>query len=300
MLEAIDQGPPAGWTYASAWAERMREWAAACQVLIVPSASLVPRAQALLGIAPDRCFHLPNGFDPQRFDRSLVDRYAHWHHALVDHPQGWCPGGVPGSVTYTTREVRPLAACAVLLYVGRYTALKRLDVLLGAYARAYPSFTAPAALVLLGGFPDEWEGEHPCELIRRLGARNVFMAGWQDQGALPAFYAAADAVVLASAQEPFGQVLVEGMACGLPAIAIAAHGPSEIIADRKTGWLVPPDDETALAVALVNAVNDAQERRARGDAAYAEVHARYSWPALGARVADLYAHVRTRSAVLST
>src|SRR2546422_4012331 len=35
--------------------------------------------------------------------------------------------------------------------------------------------------------------------------------------------------------EQFGQVLVEGMACGLPAIAVAAHGPSEIVQDGQTG-----------------------------------------------------------------
>jgi len=54
------------------------------------------------------------------------------------------------------------------------------------------------------------------------------------------------------------------MACGLPAIAVAAHGPSEIVEDGQTGWLVPPDDEEALAAALVMAVNDAHERRRRG------------------------------------
>src|SRR5215472_5804285 len=69
MLEAIAQGPPAGWTHAAAWAERMRAWAWACQALIVPSAPLVARAQALLGVDPARCVHLPNGFDPQQFNR---------------------------------------------------------------------------------------------------------------------------------------------------------------------------------------------------------------------------------------
>jgi glycosyltransferase involved in cell wall biosynthesis len=300
MLEAIAQGPPAGWTHAAAWAERMRSWAAACQRLIVPSAPLVARAQALLGVDPARCFHLPNGFDPQQFDRRHVDRHAHWHQALVERPHGWYPGSAPGSVTYTARQVSALARSAVLLYVGRYTALKRLDVLLGAYVRAYPAFTVPVALVLLGGFPGEWEGEHPCELIRRLGARHVFLAGWHEQSALPAFFAAADAVVLASSHEPFGQVLVEGMACGLPAIASTAPGPSEIVSDGQTGWLVSPDDEATLAACLVAAVNHGDDRRARGAAAYAAVHARYAWPALGAQVADLYADMMRRSRGVST
>jgi glycosyltransferase involved in cell wall biosynthesis len=293
MLERIAHGPPAGWVHAKAWAERMRTWAAACQVLIVPSASLVARAQALLGIPADRCIHVPNGFDPQQFDRRTVDRQSLWHDILVAHPQGWRPGARPGSVAYTADQVQTLATAPVLLYVGRFTALKRLDVLLRAYVRASPAFAAPAALVVVGGFPGEWEGQHPFELIQELGAQRVFLAGWRDQADLPVIFAAADAVVLASAQEPFGQVLVEGMACGLPAIAMAAGGPSEIIAAGQTGWLVPPDDEVAFAAALVSAVNDTHLRRARGAAAYTAVHARYSWPALGVHVARIYEQVRT-------
>ena len=71
----------------------------------------------------------------------------------------------------------------------------------------------------------------------------------------------------------------------------AAEGPAEIIADGQTGWLVPPDDEAALAAALVVAVNDARERRARGEAAYAAAHADYAWPALGGQLACLYEQV---------
>ena len=253
-------------------------------LLIVPSASLVARAPALLGSA-ERCIYVPNGFDPQQFDWRTVDRQSLWHNILVAHPQGWRPGDIPGSAAYTADQVQTLATAPVLLYVGRFTALKRLDVLLRAYVRASPAFAAPAALVVVGGFPGEWESKHPYELIQELGAQRVFLAGWHDHAELPAIFAAADAVVLASAQEPFGQVLVEGMACGLPAIAMAAGGPSEIIADGQTGWLVPPDDEAAFAAALVSAVNDAHMRRVRGAAAYDAVHARYSWPALGAHVA---------------
>ncbi|HET8851286.1 MAG TPA: glycosyltransferase family 4 protein, partial [Ktedonobacteraceae bacterium] len=296
MLERIAHGPPTGWVHANAWADRMRSWAAACQVLIVPSASLVVRAQALLGIPAERCIHVPNGFNPQQFDRRTGDRQALWQDLLVEYPQGWRPGDIPGSVAYTADQVHALATATVLLYVGRFTALKRLDVLLRVYVRASSAFTAPAALVMLGGFPGEWEGQHPFELIQDLGAQNVFLAGWHDQADLPAIFAAADAVVLASAQEPFGQVLVESMACGLPAIAIAAGGPREIITDGQTGWLVPPNDEAAFAAALVSAVNDADTRRARGAAAYDAVHARYSWPALGAYVARIYEQVlKTRT-----
>jgi glycosyltransferase involved in cell wall biosynthesis len=116
----------------------------------------------------------------------------------------------------------------------------------------------------------------------------VFLAGWHDHDELPELFAAADAIVLASSQEAFGQVLVEGMACGLPAIAVAAGGPGELVVDGRTGWLVPPEDEAALAAALVAAVNDTHTRQRRGGIAAAEMQARYGWPALGAQLARLY------------
>ena len=53
--------------------------------------------------------------------------------------------------------------------------------------------------------------------------------------------------MLASVREQFGQVLVEGMASGLPAIAVDSHGPADIVEHGETGWLVEPDDVATLA-----------------------------------------------------
>jgi glycosyltransferase involved in cell wall biosynthesis len=182
----------------------------------------------------------------------------------------------------------------VLLYVGRYTAVKRIGVLIRAHARAQARYRSPVALALLGGFPGEWEGEHPLEAIEATGGRDVFLAGWHEHPELPGFLAASDVVVLPSVREQFGQVIVEGMACGLPAIAVDAYGPAEIVEDGETGWLVPPDDEEALAAALVEAVNDPDERRRRGEAACTAAAQRYSWPALAAQVAAVYQHATAR------
>ena len=146
----------------------------------------------------------------------------------------------------------------------------------------------PAPLVLVGGFPGEWEGEHPLAVVRETGDPEVFLAGWRSHDDLPAGLNAADALVLPSVHEQFGQVLVEAMACGLPVVAADAHGPAEIVDDGETGWLVPPDDEDAMVEALVELVNDREERERRGAAAHDEARGRYSWPALGRDVASVY------------
>jgi glycosyltransferase involved in cell wall biosynthesis len=126
----------------------------------------------------------------------------------------------------------------------------------------------------------------------------VFLAGWHEHDALPGFLAASDAVVLPSVREQFGQVIVEGMACGLPPIAVDAFGPAEIIAHGETGWLVEPDDAASLANALVEAVNRPLERRRRGERAVRAARARYSWPALAQDVAAVYDAARGAESAL--
>jgi glycosyltransferase involved in cell wall biosynthesis len=295
MLREIDEGPPASWDHAARWAERMRRWARGCERLLVLSPDAVRRVPALLDVDPERVVWAPNGFDPAGFRRRPVAagaRLAHWRRWLVEEPRGWDESGEPGSVAYAETDLEPFRSGGpVLIYVGRFTEVKRVQLLIRAHARARERFKRPAPLVLLGGFPGEWEGEHPLSVARETGDRDAFLAGWRGHEDLPQGLNAADLLVLPSVREQFGAVIVEAMACGLPALAVDAHGPAEIVDHGETGWLVPPDDEEALAAALVEAVNGEPERRRRGERAYEAARARYSWPALAAGLAQVYAEV---------
>jgi glycosyltransferase involved in cell wall biosynthesis len=295
MLREIYEGAPASWKHAAAWAGRMRRWAAGCERLLVLSPDAVRRVPDLLGVDPARVVWAPNGFDPEGFDRRPVDgeaRLAHWRRWLVEEPLGWDESGEAGSVAYTEGDLEPFRAGGpVLLYVGRFTEVKRVQLLIRAHARARARFERPAPLVLLGGFPGEWEGEHPLSVVRETGDPDVFLAGWRGHEDLPHGLNAADLLVLPSVREQFGAVIVEAMACGLPALAVDAHGPAEIVDRGETGWLVAPDDEEAMAAALVEAVNGDGERRRRGERAYVAARERYSWPALAGGLAEVYAEV---------
>lgn len=288
MLEEIEEGPPAGWDHAEAWAERMRRWAGRCERLVLLSETQRDRAERLLGVDAERCVVLPNGFDPETFYRRDVDRVAHWKRHLVDEPGGWRPGADAGSISYTAEQVAGLDDATVIMSVGRFTQVKRTGLLISAFAAAQERMQRRAALVIVGGHPDEWEGEHPIETVERLGVKDVFLAGWHDHDELPAFLSASDVLALASVREQFGQVLVEAMACKVPPIAVDRYGPTEIVHDGKTGWLVEPDDEASLTDAIVAAVDDEDERRARGEAARRDARSRFSWPALAERLADVF------------
>jgi len=120
---------------------------------------------------------------------------------------------------------------------------------------------------------------------------DVYLAGWYPHHELPPFFNAADATVLASEGEQFGLVLIEGMACGLPAIATRSFGPSSIVEDGVSGWLVQRGDEQGLAGAIVAALTDDDERSRRGAAARAAVGERYSWSSISAALGDVFCDV---------
>jgi glycosyltransferase involved in cell wall biosynthesis len=165
-------------------------------------------------------------------------------------------------------------------------------MLVRAYARARERFDRPAPLVLWGGFPGEWEGEHPWAVAREVGAEGIFMAGWRGHDELAVGLGCADVMVAPSHNEPFGQVFLEAMAAGLPVIATNTGGPLSFVnvePGRPNGWMVQADDEDALAGAMVEAVNDAGARRERAGNAYRQIRAAYSWTGLAERFSDVYA-----------
>jgi glycosyltransferase involved in cell wall biosynthesis len=280
MLEAIVEG--AAWAHGEKWAERLRRWAAGCAELVAAPGNR-DRATGLLGVPRERLTPLPNGFDPELFRPLDVDRRAVWRRVLVDEPRGWAPGGRPGSIRYGDGALAQIMRGPVIVYVGRFTEAKRLPFLLEAFAEARP----PASLVLVGGHPGEWEGEHPADAIERLGLSDAMLAGWYEQAELPELLAASDVLVLPSAEESFGQVIVEALACGVPAIAADSLGPAHIIEDGELGWLFAPEDRGSLAATLTAAVADAGERARRSRRAREEAPRRFGWPAIAARLEEI-------------
>jgi len=299
MLEEADRG--AAWPHEREWRARMRRWAQNSTRVIVSSEPSGVDAVRLLGVDPGRMAVVPNGVDLSLFSgppASAEQRAELFRRWLCDTPRGWSPASPnPGDVRYSVEQIAPLLdpGAVVTLYVGRFTAVKRTALLVRAHARARQQLGRPLPLLLVGGAPGEWEGEHPVEAAARSPwGHEVFFAGWRSHEELAQVLACGDLLAVPSVAERFGQVYIEAMAMRLPVIACdVAAPPTYIDADPaspdRSGWLVPPDDEAALAQALVDAASDPAERAFRGENGRRCARERFSWERVAHSVAEIYA-----------
>jgi glycosyltransferase involved in cell wall biosynthesis len=144
--------------------------------------------------------------------------------------------------------------------VGRITPWKGQDVFLEAFARAFPDPGVRAAVIGSATFgEDAYERELRAQ-AQALGiADRVDFTGFVSD--VEAELERLDLLVHASVlPEPFGLVVIEGMAAGVPVIAADAGGPAEHIADGREGLLFAPGDVGALARALERAAGDCELR----------------------------------------
>jgi glycosyltransferase involved in cell wall biosynthesis len=138
----------------------------------------------------------------------------------------------------------------VVLYVGRFAPEKGLDVLLDA-ARG-----ATWSVVLLGeGFLREE--------LERSAPSNVTVGPYVPREALVPWFAAADIFVLPSRSEPWGMVLNEAAAAGLPIVATDHVGAAPDLVDGN-GSIVSTGDVAELRAAIEHLANDTEARERAG------------------------------------
>ena len=160
-------------------------------------------------------------------------------------------------------EGRPLIGIA-----GRLQPWKGQHRFLLALRRLHDAGLATHGLIVGGsahGFSPGYEAEVRA-LIRELGLEGwVTMVG-QVSDARP-YIAAMDVLVSASANEPFGIVLAEALAQGVPVVAVSDAGPREIVDAGTTGLLVSRPSPPMLATATGQLLGDERRRRHMAEAA---------------------------------
>jgi glycogen(starch) synthase len=160
-----------------------------------------------------------------------------------------------------------------LLYVGRLTKQRGLEVLLPALAKITSALKWK--LTLAGDGP-EWP------MIAAQAARfalidRIELRGWQGWSVLPEIYRKADIFVLPSHEEGMPAALLEAMATGLPVVGARVGGMEEAVLNGETGLLVAPNDSDALADALTLMIADPTRWESMGRAGRARVESYYSW-----------------------
>lgn len=191
--------------------------------------------------------------------------------------------------------VRPRSAGGPLTFgiVGRLAPWKGQDVFLRAFALAFPAGDERAVVVGSALFGEDHYAASLPRLANLLGiADRVEFRGyrpdvWDELSRI-------DVLVHASiTPEPFGQVILEGMAAGVPVVAARAGGPAEILQHDVTGILYEPADVEDLARAM-RRMEDSAVRERLSAAARVGV-ARYSPSVIANELQQLYATVAARS-----
>jgi glycosyltransferase involved in cell wall biosynthesis len=148
------------------------------------------------------------------------------------------------------------------LYVGRLWVGKGLTFLLDAFRDLQSRAVGETTLLLVGNGPDE-------ELLREKaqGAGNVVFVGFHDAETLPQLYAASDVFVFPTLGDPFGLVVLEAMACGLPVVASSASGEiRDRVGEGVNGFIVEPANVRQLLDRMSVLARDAELRRRMGKA----------------------------------
>jgi glycosyltransferase involved in cell wall biosynthesis len=157
--------------------------------------------------------------------------------------------------------------------MGRFVAKKDFDVFIGALALLKARGLAFEAL--LAG-----DGEEASDLKKRAGAAGLegclSFPGWVEDK--KTFFDAIDLFCMPSRHEPFGIVLLEAMAQGLPVVATDSEGPSEILRSGIDGILTPKGDAQALADALATLLADRQHAASLARNAFDTVKSHYDLP----------------------
>ncbi|HEY2834257.1 MAG TPA: glycogen synthase [Sporichthyaceae bacterium] len=178
-----------------------------------------------------------------------------------------------------------------VIFVGRITRQKGVPVLLRAAASLDPS----AQLVLCAGAADTQElGAEVSALVAELQASRsgvIWIPEMLPKPDIIQLLTHAAVFACPSVYEPLGIVNLEAMACATAVVASRVGGIPEVVDDDVTGLLVPPEDPASLAGALNLLLRDPGRTGAMGRAGRDRAVHEFSWDAVAAQTAALYAEL---------
>ncbi|MBX6365366.1 MAG: glycosyltransferase [Gemmatimonadetes bacterium] len=244
----------------------LARWSARPDVVLVNSFA-GKDAHARIGYRPRRWEVIPNGFDTTVF-QPCAACYAHLR-----------------------SEIGVAPATVLVGLVARYTPIKDHDTFLRAASRI--GVAMPDVHFVLAGSQVEPSNAVLASRVRELGlAGRVHMLG--DRRDLPHVMPALDVLALSSLSEGMPNVVGEAMAAGVPCVVTDVGDAARLVG--RTGLVVAPRDDEALAAALSRLVALGREGRRRlGEAARRRIQEEFDLDAVCARYATLLAELGARA-----
>ncbi|WNF01484.1 glycosyltransferase family 4 protein [Streptomyces luomodiensis] len=283
------------WEHSEFWIEELHRYHSASDTIVTISDHDTKVAAEVFGESTREPVQIPNAVDVDHFRPAAPDtsrKLELLNTWLVDDAQGWKPGGAPGSIRYTQADVQRLVGPdgrlrPILMFVGRFLEFKNVPTLIRAFADASRGREQRPALLVWGGYPGEWENEHPydvaveCEITE-----DVYFVGWRGHQDLPDGLAVADIMVAPSTEEPFGLVYLEAMATKTPVIATRTGGPRRFVVDggeNSNGWFAEPGNVPDLVDTIIRSLSHQGDIRRRAENGYRLVHEHYTWDRIAAQ-----------------
>ena len=200
--------------------------------IISPSIAAAHHLVAVVGLPASKVTVIPNGVDTEMFARSRDDALGFRRRLSLD-------------------------GAFLVLAPGRLVRHKEHATIIEAFGSLLTH--RPTSVLVVAG-----AGPLAHELARRAApfGENVRFVGELSREDMIGAMGAADVVCLMSRSEGMPNVILEAMAAGVPVVASAVDGTTEVVQDGATGWLVPPGDSSALAGRLIE-LADRPDTRAK-------------------------------------
>ncbi len=230
-------------------------------------------------------------------NRISTDRWYHGHLHISEYSRNvFGHSGKPWAhVIYggvDTAKFSPDASVekdGSVLFVGRLTPHKGVDDLI----KAIP----PGVPLEIMGRP--YHDAYCRDLLKLAEGKRVTFHHQSDDEALVKAYRRASCVVLpsvyrtmygaeTSVPELLGQTLLEGMACGTPAICTKVASMPEVVQDHITGFVTPPNDPDSLREKILWLRDHRGDAQVMGERARHHVIDAFSWPAVVRRCREIY------------
>ncbi|MFQ6015467.1 MAG: glycosyltransferase family 4 protein [Anaerolineae bacterium] len=173
-----------------------------------------------------------------------------------------------------------------ILFVGRLEKRKGFRYLMQAFP--YVQAELPNTRLIVVGDYDKDDKKSYVRYARQHRLRNVRFVGYVQPEMLPRYYRSCHLFCAPSTGfESFGIVLLEAMAAGAPIVASDIAGYREVLEHRKEGLLVEPENERALAEAIIYLLKNPDLGRTMGEQGKVKA-ACYAWDKIAQRILDYY------------